>query len=117
MLCFSYMLEPRYVHPCIDTVSVDTYTVLYHYGCKPQVQWELRMNLTLAVDERVVQEARKVAGAMGKSLNQLIREYLEALTAVHDAQHEIEEIQQLTEAGQGRSRGWQFDREEVHERA
>jgi Family of unknown function (DUF6364) len=75
------------------------------------------MNLTLSIDERLVKEARQVASAMGKSLNQLVREYLEDLTALHDAQGDIEELQQLTAAGQGRSRGWHFDREEVHERA
>jgi hypothetical protein len=75
------------------------------------------MHLTLSVDERLIKEARKVAGAMGKSLNQLIREYLEELTAMHDAQRDIEEIMQLSAAGQGRSRGWRFDREELHQRA
>jgi predicted HicB family RNase H-like nuclease len=35
------------------------------------------MNLTLSVDERLVEEARKVAAAMGKSVNQLVRDYLE----------------------------------------
>jgi hypothetical protein len=75
------------------------------------------MNLTLSIDERLVKEARQVASTMGKSLNQLVREYLEDLTALHDAPGDIEELQQLTAAGQGRSRGWRLDREEVHERA
>ncbi len=39
------------------------------------------MNLTLSIDERLVERARKVARAMGKSLNQLVREYLSELTA------------------------------------
>ncbi|HEV7515672.1 MAG TPA: DUF6364 family protein [Thermoanaerobaculia bacterium] len=34
-------------------------------------------DLTLSLDERLVEEAQKVASAMGKSLNQLIRDYLE----------------------------------------
>lgn len=75
------------------------------------------MNLTLSVDERLVKEARRVASAMGKSLNQLVREYLEELTAVHDARSDIEEMRHLTAKGQGRSLGWRFDREEIHERA
>jgi predicted HicB family RNase H-like nuclease len=36
------------------------------------------MNLTLAVDDRLVEQARKVAESQGKSLNQVIREYLES---------------------------------------
>ena len=39
------------------------------------------MNLTLSIDERLVEEARKVASAMGKSVNQVIRDYLEQLTS------------------------------------
>lgn len=37
------------------------------------------MNLTLAVDDRTVERARCAAQAMGKSLNQVVREYLEQL--------------------------------------
>jgi metal-responsive CopG/Arc/MetJ family transcriptional regulator len=75
------------------------------------------MNLTLSVDERLVKEAREVASSMGKSLNQLIREYLEELTAQYDTQHDIEEMKRLSTTGRGRSRGWRFNREEIHQRA
>lgn len=74
------------------------------------------MNLTLAVDERVVQRARKAARAMGKSLNQLIREYLDHVTATADPEAEIEELRTLSKQGRGRSRGWRFNRDEIHER-
>jgi antitoxin component of RelBE/YafQ-DinJ toxin-antitoxin module len=75
------------------------------------------MNLTLSVDERVVKRARKVAEAMGTSLNQLIRDYLERLTTGGDVEVELEELRKLTREGKGRSRGWKFDREELHERS
>jgi antitoxin component of RelBE/YafQ-DinJ toxin-antitoxin module len=75
------------------------------------------MNLTLSVDDRLVEEARRVAAAMGKSLNQVVREYLEALTSMDAARLEIEELRRLSKQGGGRSRGWRFDREELHERA
>lgn len=75
------------------------------------------MNITLSLDEGVVKRARKVARAMGKSLNQLIREHLERLTASADADAEIEELQRLSKAGGGRSRGWRFDRDQVHARS
>jgi hypothetical protein len=42
------------------------------------------MNITLSVDEQVVQRARAAAAAMGKSLNQLVREYLASLAASGD---------------------------------
>ena len=37
------------------------------------------MNITLSVDEQVAQRARQAAQRMGKSLNQLVRDYLEQL--------------------------------------
>ena len=35
------------------------------------------MNITLSVDEQTVAKARRVAQAMHKSLDQVVREYLE----------------------------------------
>ena len=72
------------------------------------------MNLTLSIDERLVEEARKVAESMGTSLNQLIREYLKEITSQSSVEAEIEELQRLS--GMGDSRGWKFNREEIHER-
>jgi len=75
------------------------------------------MNLTLSIDGRLLEEARKVAQSMGKSLNQLIREHLEELTARDDAKRDVEELRQLSDEGGGRSKGWKFDRDEIHERS
>jgi len=74
------------------------------------------MNLTLAVDERLVEQARKIAESQGKSLNQVIRGYLEELTSPATAAGEMEELRRLSFDGQGRSKGWKFDRQEIHER-
>ena len=54
---------------------------------------------------------------MGKSLNQLIREHLEELTSLDDAERDVEELRRLSDEGGGRSQGWKFDRDEIHERA
>ncbi len=75
------------------------------------------MNLTLSLDDRLVLEARRVADGMGKSVNQLVREYLAKLTAMDDSQRDIEELEQLSNPPRGDSRGWRFDRDEIHERA
>ena len=40
------------------------------------------MNITLSVDEKVAQRAREAAQKMGKSLNQVVRDYLEQLAGV-----------------------------------
>ena len=71
------------------------------------------MNLTLSLDDRLLQEARRVATSMNKSLNQMIREYLERLTARDDAKRDIEELERLSLPAQGDSRGWRFDRDEI----
>ncbi len=74
------------------------------------------MNLTLSLDPQIVERAREVARSMGKSLNQLIRDYLVALVAEGEPQQDVDELRRLTELGKGRSRGWRFDRDELHER-
>jgi hypothetical protein len=73
------------------------------------------MNVTLSIDEQVVARARKKAKVMGKSLNELIRDYLQKLAGADDPERSIEEFKHLS--GQGHSRGWRFNRDEIHERS
>ena len=73
------------------------------------------MNVTLSIDDQVVTRARKKAEALGKSLNQLVRDYLERLAGGDDPERSIEEFRRLS--GRGHSRGWRFDRDEIHERS
>ena len=75
------------------------------------------MNLTLSVDERTVVEARKTAEAMGKSLNQLVREYLESLANRASRERWVEEFDRVFREPTGDSKGWRFNRDEIHERA
>ncbi len=73
------------------------------------------MNLTLSVDENLVARARKKANALGKSLNQLIRDYLQTVAGGDDPEQAIREFERLS--GHGRLRGWRFNRDEIHERS
>ncbi len=73
------------------------------------------MNITLSIDDKVVNDVRKIAQDMGKSLNQMVREYLEQLTRQQQANASFEEF--LSLSGQGNSNGWKFNRDELHERA
>lgn len=73
------------------------------------------MNVTLSLDEQLVERARKKADALGKSLNQLIREYLQGLAGGGDPERSVAEFKRLS--GRGNSRGWRFDRNEIHERS
>jgi Family of unknown function (DUF6364) len=77
--------------------------------------YNVGMNLTLSIDDQVVSRARKKAEALGKSLNQLIRDYLQKLAGGDNPEQSIEEFRRLS--GKGHSRGWRFDRSEIHERS
>lgn len=73
------------------------------------------MNITLSIDEQLVERARKRAEALGKSLNQLIRDYLHKLAGSDDPERSIQEFGRLS--GRGHARGWRFKRDELHERS
>ena len=91
----------RYLGLAIDTEYMRTYTV--------------PMNVTLSIDEQLVARARRKARVLGKSLNELIRDYLQKLAGGDDPERSIEEFKRLS--GQGHSRGWRFSRDETRERS
>ncbi len=74
------------------------------------------MNITLSVDEDVVVLARRRAESIGSSVNQLVREYLEQLAGRTGAGADAAEFERLSRDSRGASRGWKFNREELHER-
>ncbi len=74
------------------------------------------MNLTLSVDDEIIEEARRRAEAIGKSVNQLVREYLEQLAGKSNREALMAELREMTRNSTGNSRGWKFNREELHER-
>jgi hypothetical protein len=73
------------------------------------------MNITLSIDEKIVAEAREAAAAMGKSLNEVIREDLERLTRRHRRSQDLAEL--LALSGQGDARGWRFKRDDLYGRS
>ena len=74
------------------------------------------MTLTLSIDDSLLQQAQRVAQSRGLDVSELIRDYLVEITSASSAEREVEELRRLSYEGQGRSRGWQFDRDEIHER-
>ncbi|MGC9969162.1 MAG: DUF6364 family protein [Bryobacteraceae bacterium] len=74
------------------------------------------MNVTLAINDELILEARRRAEAMGTSVNQLVRQYLEQFVGKSDSNADAAEFERLSRAGQGNSGGWKFNREELHER-
>ena len=75
------------------------------------------MNITLAIDDDLVKAAREVAAAMGKSLNQVIREYLEHLTDRDRVERDMRELERLSREGGGNSKGQRWTREDIYDRS
>lgn len=74
------------------------------------------MNVTLSISDDIIQQARRRAEAMGTSVNQLVREYLEQLVGKTDPNADAEEFERASRMSRGNRRGWKFNREELHER-
>lgn len=74
------------------------------------------VNVTLSIDDEVVGRARRKAEAMGTSVNQLVREYLEQLAGNAQGAEIAAEFERLSRESRGHRRGWKFNREELHER-
>ena len=74
-------------------------------------RYTVRVSLPI---HQLVASARKKAEALGKSLNQLIRDHLQTIAGGDDPERSIEEFKKLS--SQGNSRGWRFNRDEIHSR-
>jgi hypothetical protein len=74
-------------------------------------------NITLSADEKLIADARAYAQAHGTTLDDLIRDYLAAVTGRRDAKEAAAEFAREVLEHPGRSpEGWRFDREEAHRR-
>lgn len=74
------------------------------------------MNLTLSIDDEIIEGARRRAKALGKSVNQLVREYLKQLAGNTDREGLLQEFREMSKHPMGDSKGWKFNRDEIHER-
>ena len=63
------------------------------------------MTVTIEIDDEVVARLE----ALGMSVEGLVRTYLSGLL-------DADEFERLSKAADGASRGWKFNREEIHER-
>ena len=75
------------------------------------------MNITVSLDGEVILRARRRVGVLGTSVNQLVREYIEQLAGKADPNEDAAEFERLSKLAHGDSRGWKFNREELHERS
>ena len=88
--------------PRLDTTPVRTYPVC--------------MNITLSISEELAERARAVAAGRGKSLNQLVRDLLEAETGRLDGGSRVAALDALWESSAGNSNGKRIRREDAYDR-
>jgi replicative DNA helicase len=74
------------------------------------------MNITLSVDEQVAQRAREAAQKMGKSLNQVVRDYLEQLAGSSRREQQWSQFEARCAQSSAQLNGWRFNRDEANER-
>jgi hypothetical protein len=71
------------------------------------------MNITLSIDEQLLERVREKLRATGKTVNQEIREHLQHIAGEEDVERDIEAY--LKRVGQGNSGGWKWNRDEIYE--
>jgi hypothetical protein len=73
------------------------------------------MNITLSVDEKLVERVREKLRATGKTVNQEIREHFQHL--VGDDEYLASDLEFLDKfSGLGNSNDWKWNREDAYER-
>jgi hypothetical protein len=72
------------------------------------------MNLTLSIKDELLKKAREAAQAQGKTVNQLVRDYLEQFAGQQVLEDSINRFKQSSR--KGNRKGWHFNRDELHER-
>jgi hypothetical protein len=70
-------------------------------------------NITIALDEKVIEAGRKYAQRNNTSLNGLIRSLLEQ-TVMPSSQHWLDECFELMDQAQAKSRGSKWKREDLY---
>jgi len=72
------------------------------------------MNLTLSIDKHLLEKARRTAGSMGLSLNEMVRRYLEQVAGTGGQEDSFQEFKDLCLNRGGHSAGRAWTREDLH---
>jgi hypothetical protein len=72
------------------------------------------MNITLSIDEQIAERAREKLRAMGKSLNQEIRDHLKHLAGDDDLERDLAFLTNTSGLGKPEP-GWKYNREDAYE--
>ena len=74
------------------------------------------MNITLSVDEQVALRAHEAAQKMGKSLNQLVRDYLVQFAGGAPCEQQWAQFEERCLQSGAQLADWQFNRDEANAR-
>jgi hypothetical protein len=74
------------------------------------------MDVTISIDEKVLQSAQELAEKQGTSLNQIIRDFLAKWTSRETANPGLRELEEMWSKDQTSPRKWVWNREELHDR-
>jgi Arc/MetJ family transcription regulator len=87
----------------------------FHIYCVPETEMK---NITLAIDDEILDKVRIVAAHKRTTVNAMVREYLSEVAGRDEKQAEArKQLLRLMETSKGRmAPDWKFDREETHER-
>ena len=72
------------------------------------------MNLTISIDDRLLERARALARKRGISLQDLLRQYLESLAGEPSIEETADELMALMKEQGGRSRGAKVSRDHAY---
>ena len=75
--------------------------------------YTVSVNITLSIDEQIVERARENLRATGKSINQEIRDHLQHIAGASGVESVVEKLRQLPPLGN--PDGWKWNREELYE--
>ena len=75
-------------------------------------------NITLSIDDKILENVRIVAAQKGTTVNALVRDFLTEIAGRDERQAEArKQFLRLVNESKGRmAPDWKFDREETHER-
>ncbi|HET53746.1 MAG TPA: ribbon-helix-helix protein, CopG family [Ignavibacteria bacterium] len=73
-------------------------------------------NITLSMDEKLIEKSRKYAEKQGKSLNALIRELLQKTVNTGNTTKNTNRLFDLMDKAAGNSKGKKWSREEIYDR-
>ena len=72
------------------------------------------MNITLSIDEQLVERAREKLSATGRTINQEFREHLQHVASDNDLEQDLEFFEKTSGLGKPES-GWKWNRDEIYE--